>query len=83
MNERRQNLLDIIITHYTKTAQPVGSKLIAEISDFDLSPATIRNDMAELEAGGYIFQPHTSACRGPTEKGYQFYACNFLKDLGL
>ncbi|OGY47572.1 MAG: hypothetical protein A3J62_04180 [Candidatus Buchananbacteria bacterium RIFCSPHIGHO2_02_FULL_38_8] len=83
MDQRQQDLLNIIVNQYTKTAQPVGSKLIAEISDFNLSPATIRNDMAELETGGYIFQPHTSAGRVPTEKGYQFYVSNFLKDLEL
>ena len=79
MNERRKNLLDIIITHYTKTAQPVGSKLIFEQGKFGLSPATIRNEMAELEREGFISQPHTSAGRVPTEKGYQFYVDNFLK----
>lgn len=83
MNTRQQNLLNIIISRYIKTAQPVGSQLIAEIANFDLSPATIRNEMAVLEAEGFIFHPHTSAGRVPTEKGFQFYVANFLHDSEL
>src|SRR3989344_4951089 len=83
MNQRQQNLFKIITTSYIKTAQPVSSKLITEAGDFDLSSATIRNEMAELEKHGYIYHPHTSAGRVPTEKGYQFYVDNFLVDNGL
>jgi len=83
MNERQQNLLKIITTKYIKTAQPVGSKLITGFEGFDLSPATIRNEMAELEKAGYIFQPHTSAGRVPTEKGYNYFVDNFLQDSKL
>ncbi len=83
MNDRQQKLLNIIISHYTKTAQPVGSKITSKISGLDLSSATIRNEMANLESAGYIFQPHTSAGRVPTEKGYQFYVANFLKAEGV
>ena len=83
MNDRQQDLLNTIITQYTKTAVPVGSKLIAENSNLELSSATIRNEMAELEAEGYIYQPHTSAGRVPTEKGYQFFVANFLKEKDL
>ncbi len=79
MNQRKQDLLKNITWQYIKTAQPVSSKLITEAGDFDLSSATIRNEMAELEEEGYIFHPHTSAGRVPTEKGYQFYVDNFLK----
>lgn len=78
MNSRQKNLLNLIVSSYTKTAIPVGSKLIAQQANLDLSPATIRNEMAELEKEGYIFQPYTSAGRIPTEKGYQFYIDNFL-----
>ena len=63
---------------YTKTAEPVGSKLIAAEKNFEVSSATIRNEMAELEREGLILQPHTSAGRVPTEKGYQYYIDNFL-----
>lgn len=78
MNSRQQDLLKIITSQYIKTAQPVSSKFITEAGNFDLSSATIRNEMAELEQAGYIYHPHTSAGRVPTEKGYQFFVDNFL-----
>ncbi|MFA6254672.1 MAG: hypothetical protein WC675_01410 [Patescibacteria group bacterium] len=83
MNPRQQNLLKIITSQYIKTAQPVSSKFITEAGNFDLSSATIRNEMAELEDQGYISHPHTSAGRVPTELGYQFFVDNFLQDLKL
>lgn len=83
MNERQQNLLQIIIVAYIKTAEPVSSKFISAAGNFDLSSATIRNEMAELEEQGYIFHPHTSAGRVPTEKGYRFFVENFIGDFGL
>ncbi len=83
MNERQQNLLKIITSQYIKTAQPVSSKFITEAGDFDLSSATIRNEMADLEEQGYIYHPHTSAGRMPTERGYRFFVSNFLQDLKL
>lgn len=83
MDNRQQNLLKIITTEYIKTAQPVSSKFITEAGKFKLSSATIRNEMAELEHQGYIYHPHTSAGRVPTEKGYQFFVDNFLKDFSL
>jgi heat-inducible transcriptional repressor len=81
MNERQQNLLKIIIDQYINTAQPVGSKLIADQGNFDLSSATIRNEMSELEEQGYIWHPHTSAGRIPTEKGYQYLVDNFIEEV--
>ncbi len=78
MNDRQKNLLKNIIQTYIKTAEPVSSKFVAESGSFELSPATIRNEMAELENQGYIYHPHTSAGRVPSEKGYQFYIQNFL-----
>jgi len=83
MNERQEKLLNIIISQYIKTAQPVGSKLITETGGFDLSSATIRNEMAELEEMNYIVQPHTSAGRMPTEKGYRFYAERLIQEKEL
>lgn len=73
MNDRQKELLKIIVEEYIKTAEPVGSKLLVEKYDLNLSPATVRNDMAELEAENLIAQPHTSAGRVPTEEGYKFY----------
>ena len=83
MNTRQQNLFKTIVSQYIETAQPVSSKYITESGKFQLSSATIRNEMAELEQAGYIYHPHTSAGRVPTEKGYQFFVENFLKDLKL
>ncbi|MFA6322642.1 MAG: hypothetical protein WCX71_04165 [Candidatus Buchananbacteria bacterium] len=83
MNERQKSLLKTIVSQYIKTAEPISSKLIAEAGRFDLSSATIRNEMAELEDQGYIFHPHTSAGRMPTEKGYKFYIENFLLESKL
>ncbi|MFH1142319.1 MAG: hypothetical protein ABIH67_01075 [Candidatus Uhrbacteria bacterium] len=73
MNPRQESILKSIVEYYIKTAEPVGSKLLAESSGFNISPATIRNDMVVLEKEGYIRAPHTSAGRVPTEKGYEFY----------
>lgn len=73
MDKRKIELLTQIIEEYICKACPVGSKFLAEKAGLDLSSATIRNEMADLEKDGYIFQPHISAGRAPTEKGYQFY----------
>lgn len=71
---RSQQIFTAIINEYLKTALPVGSKAVQEFLQLDISPATIRNDMAELEAAGYIYSPHTSAGRVPTEEGYRYFA---------
>ncbi|MDD2647006.1 MAG: hypothetical protein PHV78_02340 [Patescibacteria group bacterium] len=79
ITERQENLLKIILKHYIKTAQPVGSEVLANNTDFKISPATIRNEMANLTKNGYLEQPHTSAGRIPTEKAYHHYLNKFLK----
>jgi heat-inducible transcriptional repressor len=71
MTERQQNILRAIVEQYAEVAAPVGSHLLAKL--FNVSSATIRAEMAELERTGYITQPHTSAGRIPTDKGYRFY----------
>jgi len=73
MNPRQEKLFKIIVEQYIKAAQPVGSKLIVEKYLSDVSTATIRNDMVELENNGLIMHPHTSAGRIPTEAGYKKY----------
>ncbi|MFA5076710.1 MAG: hypothetical protein WC480_04845 [Patescibacteria group bacterium] len=78
MEERTKKLLHSIIQEYIQTAVPVGSSALVEKYHLDVSPATVRNEMMELEKAGYIYQPHTSAGRMPTEQGYQFYLDNFL-----
>ncbi len=83
MDERKMALLSQIIKQHIKTASPISSKLLASMSRFNVSPATIRNEMAELEEEGYITHPHTSAGRLPTEKGYHFYLENLIKSSEL
>lgn len=74
MTERQAKILATIIEQYAEVAAPVGSVMLAQI--FSVSSATIRNEMAELERLGFIKQPHTSAGRIPTDKGYRFYVNN-------
>ena len=74
MTDRQQNILSAIVEQYAEVASPVGSSLLAKA--FKVSSATVRADMAELERHGYISQPHTSAGRTPTDKGYRFYVNN-------
>jgi len=71
--ERRLEVLRAIVEDYVRTAEPVGSKSLVERRHLGVSPATIRNDMAALEEEGYISQPHTSAGRIPTDKGYRYF----------
>lgn len=82
-HERRNALLSAIIKEHVLSGQTVASKAIVDKYHFSLSPATVRNEMVELENEGYIYQPHTSAGRIPTEKGWKFYIENFLKDIEL
>ncbi len=73
LDERKATILRAVVTEYIETAQPVGSGHVAQVADVGVSSATVRNDMATLEADGYLAQPHTSAGRVPTEKGYRFF----------
>ena len=77
---RKLKILQAIIRNYLDTGEPVGSRTISKYTDLNLSPATIRNEMADLEELGYIFQPHTSAGRIPSDKGYRLYVDNMMKD---
>ena len=70
-DDRRSRVLRAIVEDYVETKEPVGSKALVERHSLGVSPATIRNDMAALEAQGLIAQPHTSAGRIPTDKGYR------------
>lgn len=74
ISERKKRLLEIIIKEYLKTASPVPSGLLVEKYKLDISPATVRNEMMELENEGYIYQPHTSAGRIPTEAAYKLFS---------
>lgn len=70
---RKKTILIAIIRNYLETGEPVGSRTISKYAEINLSSATIRNEMSDLEELGYIAQPHTSAGRVPTDKGYRFY----------
>ncbi len=73
LDERKMQILRAIVTDYINTAEPVGSRTLARKYLLGISPATIRNEMADLEEIGYLQQPHTSAGRIPSDKGYRFY----------
>ncbi|MDE7267465.1 MAG: heat-inducible transcriptional repressor HrcA [Lachnospiraceae bacterium] len=73
LDERKQKILQAIIQNYLETGEPVGSRTISKYTDLNLSSATIRNEMSDLEELGYIIQPHTSAGRIPSDKGYRLY----------
>lgn len=79
LDRRKEILLKLTVRRYVKSAEPVGSAWLAEESGLDVSSATIRNELAALEELGYLFQPHTSAGRAPSEKGYRYYVENFLE----
>lgn len=83
MNTRQRQVLSAIVELYTKTAIPVGSQALLEHFQFPVSSATLRNDMVELEAEGYLYQPHTSAGRIPTDTGYRFYVEEMMGDEDL
>lgn len=73
LDDRKLDVLKAIVTDYVSSQEPVGSKALVERHDLGVSPATVRNDMAVLEEEGYIAQPHTSAGRIPTDKGYRLF----------
>lgn len=73
LDERKAKVLRAIVSHYVMSGEPVGSKTLVERFRLGVSPATVRNDMAMLEEAGYIYQPHTSAGRIPTDVGYRFF----------
>lgn len=80
LDERKMKILQAIIRNYLETGEPVGSRTISKYTDLNLSSATIRNEMADLEELGYILQPHTSAGRIPSDKGYRLYVDKMMED---
>lgn len=78
VDERKRRVLRAIVDDYIHTAEPVGSRTVARKYDLGVSPATIRNEMADLEDMGYLEQPHTSAGRVPSDKGYRYYVDTFV-----
>ncbi|MGH9059431.1 MAG: HrcA family transcriptional regulator, partial [Acidimicrobiales bacterium] len=73
LDDRKAAILHAVVEEYIKTAQPVGSAHVAAMRELSVSPATVRNEMGVLERDGYLVQPHTSAGRIPTDKGYRFF----------
>lgn len=80
LDDRKVKILKAIIKTYLETGEPVGSRTISKYTDLNLSSATIRNEMADLEEMGYILQPHTSAGRIPSDKGYRLYVDSLMED---
>ena len=80
LDERKMTILRAIIQNYLETGEPVGSRTISKYTDLNLSSATIRNEMSDLEEMGYIIQPHTSAGRIPSDKGYRLYVDMLMQD---
>lgn len=80
LNERKLKILHAIIKTYLETGEPVGSRTISKYTDLNLSSATIRNEMSDLEDLGYIIQPHTSAGRIPSDKGYRLYVDMLMQE---
>src|SRR5687768_11370756 len=73
LDDRKAAILKAVVEEYISTAQPVGSSSVVRATHLAVSPATVRNDMAVLEREGFLDQPHTSAGRVPTDKGYRFF----------
>ncbi|HEX2576849.1 MAG TPA: hypothetical protein VHK88_10915, partial [Aquihabitans sp.] len=73
LDERKASILRAVVEEYIQTAQPVGSSHVVDAPGVSVSSATVRNEMAALETDGYLAQPHTSAGRVPTEKGYRYF----------
>ena len=80
LDDRKMKILQTIIKTYLETGEPVGSRTISKCADLSLSSAKIRNEMADLEDLGYIIQPHTSAGRIPSDKGYRWYVDTLMKE---
>jgi len=83
MEKRKEQLLKFIVENYTRTAEPVGSKFLADNSGLEVSAPTVRNEMHDLEEAGFLTHPHTSAGRIPTGVGYKYYVDNIMQADGV
>ena len=83
LTERKKQILRAIVDSYIRTAEPVGSKTISQLPGMDFSPATIRNEMADLTSMGLLEQPHTSAGRVPSAAGYRLYVDELMQNYRL
>jgi len=82
LTKRQEKILNALVGEYIKNAEPVSSKLLCQKKDFNVCPATIRNEMQRLTDMGYAYQPHTSAGRVPTEKAYHYFINVVFRDKG-
>ena len=80
LDDRKKKILKAIIKTYMETGEPVGSRTISKFADLNVSSATIRNEMSDLTDMGYIVQPHTSAGRIPSDKGYRLYVDELMRE---
>ena len=83
LQDRRNRIIDVVVSTFLETGKPVSSGHVSKVCGIGLSPATIRNCMMELEGEGFLTQPHTSAGRIPTVKGYRFYVKNLMPHINL
>ncbi|MFY9463298.1 MAG: hypothetical protein WAP52_03895 [Candidatus Sungiibacteriota bacterium] len=83
LQERQQSILDAVIREYIAAARPIASRDLARVLDIGVSPATIRSELLKLDEQGYLEQPHTSAGRVPTDRGYRFFVDHLLDDEDL
>ena len=79
LNDREKSILRSVVQQFIITASPVGSRYITKKYEMGISPATVRNIMADLEESGYVNHPHTSAGRVPTDKGYRYYVDSLME----
>src|SRR5213082_3155054 len=79
LNERERQVLEAVIETYVETAEPAGSRTVSKRFGLSLSPASIRNTMSDLEEKGYLFHPHTSAGRIPTDRAYRVYVNEIMR----
>lgn len=79
LNERKEKILQLVVEKYTQNAEPIGSKFLVEECGIEVSGATVRNEMRELEEQGFLTHPHTSSGRMPTEQGFAYYVDHIMK----
>ncbi len=83
LTERQKFILSLVIHDYVQNSQPIGSQYLVDRYNLELSPATVRNELAALDEAGYLHQPHTSAGRMPTDEGYRYFVGRLLQDTDL
>ena len=83
LTERQNFILTLVIHDYTQNAQPIGSQYLVDRYNLEMSPATVRNELSALDDAGYLYQPHTSAGRLPTDVGYRYFVGRLLNDTEL